>query len=236
MPRIGTRKLYHLIKPALCDAQIKLGRDGLFAYLRNENLLVKPKKIYTKTTYSKHWLKKYPNLLKEHKPTRAEEVFVSDITYVKTEQGTHYLSLTTDAYSRRIMGYELSPEMKASDVAKALKMSVNRRLNTLPAIHHSDGGLQYCSSEYQAALHQANMKPSMTDGYDCYQNALAERINGILKGEFLLYRCKSMKELKKLVEESINIYNKMRPHLSLGMQTPEQVHQKSQPLARLAST
>ncbi len=224
MPQVGTRKLYKLIKPELMERNIKLGRDGLFTYLRLNDLLVKPKKNYTKTTNSKHWMRKHPNLLKEHKATKAEEVFVSDITYLKSDKGTHYLSLTTDAYSRKIMGYELSDEMKASDVVKALKMSIKNKRYSHQAIHHSDRGLQYCSDEYQQALNQHNIMPSMTDGYDCYQNALAERVNGILKQEFLLYQCKDMNELKQLVEESIYTYNEIRPHLSLGMKTPNQVH------------
>lgn len=224
MPQVGTRKLYKLIKPELMERNIKLGRDGLFTYLRLNSLLVKPKKNYTKTTNSKHWMRKHPNLLKELKTTKAEEVFVSDITYLKSDEGTHYLSLTTDAYSRKIMGYELSDEMKASDVVKALKMSIKNKRYSHQAIHHSDRGLQYCSDEYQQALNQHNIMPSMTDGYDCYQNALAERVNGILKQEFLLYQCKDMNELKQLVEESIYIYNEIRPHLSLGMKTPNQVH------------
>lgn len=224
MPQIGTRKLYKLMKPELMERNIKLGRDGLFTYLRLENLLVTPKKSYTKTTNSKHWMRKHPNLLKEHKTQRAEEVLVSDITYIKSDEGTHYLSLTTDAYSRKIMGYELSNEMKASDVVKALNMSIKNKRYSHQSIHHSDRGLQYCSDEYQQVLKKHDIRPSMTDGYDCYQNALAERVNGILKQEFLLYQCKDMNELKQLVDESIYIYNEMRPHLSLGMKTPNQVH------------
>ena len=229
MPRVGTRKLYQLIKPALEAQGIKLGRDALFDYLREERLLVKPRKSYTKTTFSKHWMKKHPNLLKDTSPTAVESVFVSDITYVKSDSGTHYLSLTTDAYSRKIMGYELSDEMKASDVVKALDMTIQNRSLDHAAIHHSDRGLQYCSEEYQSVLREHQLIPSMTDGYDCYQNALAERINGILKQEFLLYQCRDRRELERLVSESITIYNEMRPHLSLGMKTPSQVHnEKSQ--------
>lgn len=224
MPRVGTRKLYQLIKPELIKLDIKLGRDGLFAYLKNEGLLVKPRKSYTKTTHSKHWMRKHPNLLKEYNVKRSEQVFVSDITYLKSDKGTHYLSLTTDAYSRKIMGYELSDEMKATDVVKALDMSIKNRIYSHQAIHHSDRGLQYCSNEYQKVLKKHDIKPSMTDGYDCYQNALAERVNGILKQEFLLYRCKNLDELRQLVDESVYIYNEMRPHLSLGMKTPNQVH------------
>lgn len=189
--------------------------------------MVKPKRSYTKTTFSKHWMKKHPNLLKDKQPSKPKEVFVSDITYVQSAQGVHYLSLETDAYSRKIMVYELSDEMKATDVVKALDMTINNREYQCNTIHHLDRGLQYCSRVYQVKLHENGITPSMTDGYDCYQNALAERINGILKQEFLLYKCQNLKELSELVEESILTYNEMRPHLSLGMETPNQVHKKT---------
>lgn len=229
MPQIGVRKLYRLIKPELEALEIKIGRDALFSYLRSEGLLVKPKRNYVKTTYSKHWMKKHPNLLKDRAPKQPEEIFVSDITYVESSQGVHYLSLVTDAYSRKIVGYELSNEMKAIDVVKALNMAISNRQYSHEAIHHSDRGLQYCSGLYQSTLRKHNIIPSMTDGYDCYQNALAERVNGILKQEFLLYQCNTLDELKQLVRESINIYNEMRPHLSLQMKTPSEVHQTKKP-------
>lgn len=227
MPRIGTRKLYSLLKPKLQEQGIKLGRDALFDYLRDERLLVQPKRSFTKTTNSRHWMKKHPNLLKDYKPRHPEDVLVSDITYVQSDEGVHYLSLVTDAFSRKIMGYELSNEMKATDVVKALDMAIKTRRYGCSCIHHSDRGLQYCSGVYQDRLKQGTIKPSMTDGYDCYQNALAERVNGILKQEFLLYECKDIVELKQLVKESINIYNNMRPHLSLGMRTPSEVYEKA---------
>lgn len=234
MPRLGARKLYHLIKPELEESGIKLGRDGLFEYLREADLLVKPKRSYTKTTFSKHWMRKHPNLLQGVTVDRPEQVFVSDITYVESDEGVHYVSLVTDACTRKIMGYEVSREMKACDVVKALKMATRSRIGAAPLIHHSDRGAQYCSSEYQKVLSDNGITPSMTDGYDCYQNALAERINGILKQEFLLYRCKSFEDLKVLVEQSVSIYNRLRPHLSLGMKTPEEVHEKASSLWELA--
>lgn len=227
MPRIGTRKLYYLIKEELNSLGIKIGRDGLFDYLRSENLLVKPKKNYTKTTNSKHWLKKHPNLLKDFKPVRPEQVFVSDITYVKSRETTHYLSLVTDAFSRKIMGHKLSEDMSAGSVVQALKIAAKKRRTSKPIIHHSDRGIQYCSRIYQNELTKNKIVPSMTDGYDCYQNALAERINGILKQEFLIETCNTGKELKKLIDESIEIYNNKRPHLSLNMKTPNFVHDKT---------
>lgn len=227
MPRLGTRKLYYLIKGDLDGLNIKIGRDGLFDYLRLEKMLVKPKKSYTKTTNSKHWLKKYPYLLKDTKVGRPEQVFVSDITYIKSKERTHYLSLVTDAFSRKIMGYKLSDDMSAENVVQALQKALKHRMTNLSLIHHSDRGLQYCSSVYQNELKLNAIIPSMTEGYDCYQNALAERINGILKQEFLLYQCNTGKELENLIEESIEIYNKKRPHLSLSMKTPNFIHEKT---------
>ncbi len=227
MPRIGTRKLYYLLKPQMERLDIKMGRDALFAYLRSENMLIKRKKNYTKTTDSKHWLRKYPNLMKEEDVERTEQVFVSDITYIKSRERTHYLSLVTDAYSRKIMGYKLSDDMSAENVVQALKMALKQRITNNPLVHHSDRGLQYCSSIYQNELRSRSVTPSMTEGYDCYQNALAERINGILKQEFLIHRCNTGKELDKLINESINTYNDKRPHLSLGMKTPNFVHEKT---------
>lgn len=226
MPRIGTRKLYYLLKDQLDEAGIKLGRDGLFAYLKSESMLIKPKKKYTKTTNSKHWLTKHPNKMEGRQVERPEQYFVSDITYVKSRERTHYLSLVTDAYSRKIMGFELSDDMSAESVVKALKMALSNRDTEKQLIHHSDRGLQYCSSVYQEELKRGHVIPSMTDGYDCYQNALAERVNGILKQEFLFQKCNTGKELKKLVSQSIEIYNSHRPHLSLGYLTPNLVHKQ----------
>ena len=227
MPRLGGRKLYCLLKPQLDELGIKLGRDGFFDYLREHRLLVSPLKRYTKTTQSKHWMKKHPNRLENETLHRAEQAFVSDITYVETDEGVHYLSLVTDAYSRKIMGYEVSDDMRAESVVKALRLAARQRTTRRPLLHHSDRGLQYCSAIYQQELSRHGMTPSMTDGYDCYQNALAERVNGILKQEFLLYKCRTLNDLKELVQESIDIYNRLRPHLSLGMKIPEQVHEKA---------
>ena len=227
LPRLGTRKLYYLLGDLLEQRQIKIGRDGLFNLLRAEGMLVHPKKNYTKTTNSKHWLRKHPNLLKEVQPQSPNEVFVSDITYVKSNERTHYLSLVTDAFSRKIVGYHLSDDMSSENVVMALKMANKERKSDKQTIHHSDRGLQYCSWIYQNELGLHNLIPSMTDGYDCYQNALAERINGILKQEFLIYRCNTGRELTTLIKESVNSYNTLRPHLSLNMKTPDAIHKKT---------
>ena len=227
MPRLGTRKLYYLIKPSLTEQGIKLGRDALFNYLRREQLLIKPKRQFTKTTYTYDWMRKHPNRFTGLVVKRAEQAFVSDITYVRSNEGVHYLSLVTDAYSRKIMGHQLSRQMKANDTVQALHRAAEQRQYQEPLIHHSDRGTQYCSGLYQQALQQYRMTPSMTDGYDCYQNAMAERVNGILKQEFLSERCQSFEALRDLIDESVEIYNGYRPHLSLNMQTPDAVHKKA---------
>jgi len=227
MPRLGGRKLYYLLRERLEENGIKLGRDGFFTLLRQRRLLVPPKRSYIKTTHSKHWMRKHPNLLKELTVERVEQVFVADITYVESGEGVHYLSLVTDACSRKIMGWHLSREMKASDTVQALEMAVKNRVTARQLIHHSDRGLQYCSKLYQEELKKAKIEPSMTDGYDCYQNALAERINGILKMEYLLYKPSSFEELERMVKQSVRIYNELRPHTSLDLQTPESVHRKA---------
>lgn len=226
MPRIGTRKLYYLLKEDLLVHQIKIGRDALFKLLRREHLLIRPKRNYTKTTHSKHWLHKHPNRLLGRSIDQPEQVFVSDITYVKSKQATHYLSLVTDACSRKIMGYKLSDDLGARHMVDALKMTLKNRQGSAKFIHHSDRGLQYCSQEFQEVLQANQGVASMTQGYDCYQNALAERMNGILKGEFLIYQCNTKVELKKLIEQSINTYNELRPHWALNFKTPNFVHEK----------
>lgn len=227
MPRLGTRKVHYLIKKDLEDRSIKLGRDGLFDFLRSEHMLIKPRKSYTKTTWSKHWLRKHPNLTKEITLSRPEQVWVSDITYIPTRAGNTYLSLITDAYSRKIVGHHLSDDLRTEGVSKALQMAIKGRRTNLSLIHHSDRGLQYCSAEYQKVLDDHQIQPSMTDGYDCYQNALAERINGILKDEFLLTTCSDRDQLNQVITESVQIYNAKRPHMKLNYKTPTFVHEKS---------
>lgn len=227
LPRLGTRKLHHQLKSKWEHQGLKIGRDKLFAFLKAEQLLIKRKRSYTKTTMSKHWLHKYPNLLKTMKPSAAEQVWVSDITYIQMRKQYAYLALITDAFSRKIVGYSVNPDLRTEGVIKALNMAIKTRKTQSPLIHHSDRGLQYCSAQYQAVLNRFKITPSMTDGYDCYQNATAERVNGILKDEFLLTKASDINELDKMVYQSIQLYNHRRPHLSLCMRTPENEHKKS---------
>ena len=227
LPKVGTRKLHHLLRDDLEYWGIKLGRDRLFDLLRQNRLLIQPRRQYRKTTHSKHWMRKSPNLYQSLEVTEPEQAFVSDITYLESAEGVHYLSLVTDAGSRKIMGYHLSDDMKAESVSRALIEAISNRITTKPLIHHSDRGLQYCSAHYREILEDNNIASSMTDGYDCYQNALAERVNGILKNEFLTHKYQTRKDLEIVLRESVHAYNTLRPHLSLGMKTPEEVHKKA---------
>lgn len=226
LPRLGTRKLYYRLGKQIRSQGIKIGRDALFDFLRSEHMLIKPKHAYHKTTNSKHWLHKYPNLLKDKKATRPNEVWVSDITYIDTKAETAYLSLITDAYSRKIVGYHLHHSLHTDGLAAAMQMAVKHEPINAPLIHHSDRGLQYCSAQYQGLLAKHNIIPSMTDGYDCYQNALAERVNGIIKNEFLVIKPKDIQEAALMIKEAVNRYNCRRPHLALSYQTPQIFHQQ----------
>ncbi len=227
-PRIGTRKLHYLLKQKFDQTGLKLGRDSLFDVLRRARLLVGPKRCYKKTTHSKHHLHKHPNLVKSApRPTMAEQLWVADITYIDTVETTGYLSLVTDAHSRRIMGYHLHPSLHTDGVAKALLMALRQRKTDRKLIHHSDRGIQYCAATYQRIHDRYGITCSMTDGYDCYQNALAERINGILKTELLTTRAQDLKQAEKMIRQAISIYNTERPHMALEYKTPDAVHRAS---------
>lgn len=227
-PRIGTRKLHYLLRAPMATAGMKLGRDALFRTLKRLQLLVPPQRAFHKTTDSFHRFYKHPNLLKGQSSatvaTRPEQVWVADITYVPTRTRCVYLSLVTDAYSRKIVGYHVHASLQTEEVAEALKMALRYRQGRAPLVHHSDRGIQYCAAAYQALHERHGLTCSMTDGYDCYQNALAERINGILKTEFLLYRPQDLAQAKQMVAQSVGIYNQERPHLALQYKTPDAVH------------
>jgi transposase InsO family protein len=222
MPRLGTRKLHYLLK----QNNISVGRDYLFQLLREEGLLVLKRKKYTITTNSKHWLRKYPNLIKEISLVRPEQLWVADITYMDTKNGNLYLHLITDAYSKQIMGYELCNNMEAASTLKALQMAIeNRQYKNSSLIHHSDRGLQYCSKLYTSCLIQNGITISMTENGDPYENAIAERVNGILKDEFgLSDRMEDIFDAELQTDQSIITYNNHRPHLSCSMLTPAQMH------------
>lgn len=226
-PRLGTRKLHYLLRQRP-KAPLYVGRDRLFRILRCARLLVMPKRAYHKTTHSHHRFYRHPNLLKagDHQVIASgpEQVWVADITYLPLQTGTAYVSLVTDAWSRKIVGYHVHDSLHTRHVAGAFKMALAGRRTAEPLVHHSDRGIQYCSHEYQLLHQRYGVRCSMTDGYDCYQNALAERVNGILKMEYLLSRPKDIEQAKKMVRESVEIYNTRRPHLSLQYKTPDEVH------------
>jgi transposase InsO family protein len=228
LPRLGTRKLYYLIKGQLEARRIKFGRDKLFELLKECNLLIYPQRRYIQTTMSKHWMKKWPNIIKDKSITGSDQVWVSDITYIKTEQGNCYLNMITDVYSRKIVGYALDNTMQTESMIKALEMATKQKVNQeVQTIHHSDRGLQYCSKEYVELTAKNNIKLSMTENPDPYENALAERMNRTIKEEFGLNRkLKNKEQVAQLLKESINLYNQYRPHLALMMRTPEEIYQK----------
>lgn len=230
LPRIGTRKIQHLIQQELIDKGVKCGRDKLFSLMRLHKLLIIPQRQYVQTTFSKHWMHKYPNSIKFLPITAPEQVWVSDITYIKTIDGTSYLTLITDAFSRKIVAYNISKNMTAVECSKALKSAIKSRIyleNNL--IHHSDRGLQYCSKEYVETAQKANIKISMTETSSPYDNALAERMNKTIKEEFCLNNKILKREvLNQVIDEAIQLYNEYRPHLSLNYYTPSQIHKNPQ--------
>jgi len=226
MPRLGTRKLYELLHGEFAERQLKVGRDKLFTILRHKGLLMARRRRYTKTTDSRHWMHKYPNLVKDLPLERPEQVFVSDITYIATDEGYNYLSLVTDAASKKIMGYALREDLSGQGCLEALAMALGRRTTEAPLIHHSDRGLQYCCKDYVEMLSEHEVGISMTENGDPYENAIAERVNGILKEEFYLSETfASHTQAAKHIAQSIEIYNTQRPHMSCQMMIPEQAHQ-----------
>jgi putative transposase len=228
LPRLGTRKLYHLLKKTFKTEGIAIGRDRLFDLLRDEGLLIAKKKKFTKTTDSKHWMRKYANLIKGMQVKRPEQLWVADITYIALADQYCYLHLITDAYSKMIMGYCLSETLAASCTIKALEMALKTRRYTGSLIHHSDRGLQYCSTGYVKILQQNNINISMTEDGSPYDNAIAERINGILKDEFGLDEVfENYQQLKLQVAQSIHLYNHERPHESNYLLTPHKMHKQS---------
>lgn len=208
------------------EHQIKMGRDGLFNLLSINNLLVKKRKRRIHTTNSFHWLHKYPNLIKEFVPTASNQLWVSDITYWKINSGNLYISLITDAFSHKIVGYQVAETLAAIESVQALKMALSALQTPIKQlIHHSDRGIQYCSSEYVKLLQDNNIKISMTENGDPLENALAERVNGILKDEYLeCYSIANINEAKMLIDSVVKLYNDERPHMSIGNMVPSDVH------------
>ena len=226
-PRIGTRKLYFLLNKSLKD--LKIGRDKFLNILRANHLLVIPKRAYHVTTNSHHRFRKHENQILDLEIQRPEQVWVSDITYIGKRENPFYLSLITDAYSKKIVGYNVADNMNTESTLIALQRALKQRKNKeLPLIHHSDRGLQYCANAYQNLLLKKKIKCSMTQNSDPYENAVAERINGILKQEFFIDNFnQTLPITTSLVKNAIEIYNEKRPHYSNYMLTPNQMHKQS---------
>lgn len=224
--KIGTLKLHHMLREPLGKHDIKIGRDYLFKLMKDHSLHIRKRKRKTVTTNSKHWMHKYNNLIKELVIEYAEQVWVSDITYIQLRKEWGYLSLITDAYSRKIMGWAFRKDLSSQGCIDALRMAINEReYPGRKLIHHSDRGSQYCSKAYVDILVGENIAVSMTENGDPYENAIAERVNGILKEEFDLYGAQAgLRETTIKIRNNIQVYNQMRPHASCDYLTPEQAH------------
>lgn len=225
---MGGKKVFGKLKQDITNAGIKCGRDQFLRILKENCLQVKRKRVYVKTTRSQHIYRKFPNIIKDLDIRRSEQVFVSDITYIKTSEGFLYLFLITDAYSKQIMGWDLSDNLKTLNAKKALKMALkNRQYPERELIHHSDRGLQYCHPSYIDMLQRNNIKVSMTDKYDPYENAVAERVNGILKTEYEIGGgFVGFQDALREIKHAIWLYNTDRPHLSCHGLEPAKAHKK----------
>ena len=226
--RMGTRKLYEMLHPFMQDHAIKMGRDALFNVLSANHMLVRKRKRRIKTTNSYHWLRKYPNLIRDFVPTGINQLWVSDITYWKLGDHPTYISFITDVYSHKSVGYQLADTMEAIESVKALQMALSAMgaESHLNLIHHSDRGIQYCSQAYIKLLKESRIQISMTENGDPLENAVAERVNGIIKDEYLdNYQVTAISEAKELLASVVNLYNNERPHMSISNFTPNQIHQ-----------
>lgn len=232
--RTGGRKLLEMVKERVDQEQL-MGRDAFFDLLRSHGLHVRKRKFRAVTTNSFHWLHKYPNLIKGLSPERSNHLWVSDITYINTDNGFLYLYLVTDAYSRKIIGWHLSDNLGSDNAILALFMAISQLpANCTEIIHHSDRGIQYCSLKYVKILQSHGIKISMTENGDPYENAIAERVNGILKTEWLYdMNLHDYTESREAIEQIIRIYNTERLHSSIEMLTPEQAHSCTGKLKRI---
>lgn len=227
-PRLGGLKLHSMLKGQLAAADVSIGRDRFFEALRNQALLLEPLPKAPRTTNSNHSLPVFTNLIKDLEITAPNQVWVSDITYIRTHEDFVYLSLITDKYSRKVVGYHVGKTLQTRDSLKALHMAMAQLPEGVHPIHHSDRGCQYCSHEYVKALKERGMGISMTEEDHCAENAMAERVNGILKQEYFLnYTFQNVRQVCKAVEEAVWLYNNRRPHRSLELSTPEYIHKKA---------
>jgi putative transposase len=227
-PREGGRKIYQALQTDAQLSALKIGRDKLFDILREHDMLVHRKRSYIKTTDSRHRFYKYGNLIKELEIVRPNQVWASDITYIRTVKGHCYMALITDMYSRKIVGYDVSDSLELAGCLRAFKRARRQACPAPGLIHHSDRGFQYCSNQYVGQLRKHQVKISMTEENHCYENAMAERVNGILKDEFYLDQCFMNVDVARIAcENAIQIYNSKRLHLSLKYKTPDEVFKMS---------
>jgi putative transposase len=232
-PKLGGRKLLLLLQPFMETHHISMGRDAFFDLLRFNGLLnAKRRRSKPRTTFSDHWLKKYPNLISNLTPAMANGVWVSDITYIELCAGNGYLSLVTDAYSRKIVGYHLSDRLSAAGTVLALQMAIGSCSDTSGLIHHSDRGVQYCCNDYVDILKENTIAISMTQSSDPRDNAIAERVNGILKTELLAEVFTDITDARAAIAQAVNTYNYLRTHNSIDMLTPAIAHSRRGQLKR----
>ena len=227
-PRMGCRKLKVVLEPDLADAGVSIGRDRLFEVLRNSDLLVPPPRKSCRTTDSRHCLPLFPNIVAKLEPTAPNQIWVSDITYVRTDSSFVYLALITDRYSRKIVGHHCGDSLEALGCIEALERALAELPPECHPIHHSDRGCQYCCHDYVKRLWQRSLKVSMTEIDHCAENAHAERVNGILKLEYGVGATfRDAAQAKQAVDQAVWLYNNRRPHTSLEMRCPAQVHEKA---------
>jgi transposase InsO family protein len=226
-PRLGGKKLYVLLTPKLPEAGVEIGRDRFFNVLAKQGLLLEPLPKAPRTTNSRHSLPVFRNLVTEMELSGPNQAWVSDITYIRTDEGFLYLSLITDAWSRKIVGYHAGDTLETEGCLRALERAVKELVEGMFPVHHSDRGCQYCSHVYTGRLRDYGLGISMTDKMHCYENAKAERVNGILKQEYYLGGCfRTKKQAVEAVEQAVCLYNTRRPHLALKYKTPETVHRE----------
>jgi putative transposase len=233
-PRVGGLKLHEMMEAFMEDHDIYIGRDLLFDLLRENDLLNgRRRRSQPRTTDSNHWMRRYPDLIRNIKLSRADELWVSDITYIHlTKKKFAYLSLVTDAYSRKIVGFCMNNDLSADGPVTALEMALKGRVNEEPLIHHSDRGSQYCSDGYISLLRSGAISISMTQSGNPRDNAIAERVNGILKQELLEEVYPSIKQAQQSTVIAIDTYNRIRPHSSVDMMTPDKAHTQTGQIRR----
>ena len=227
-PRLGGRKLLQILGGELAEADVNVGRDRFFEVLAENDLLVSPKPKRPRTTQSRHTLPVFRNLLRDRQPTAPNQVWVSDLTYIRTDEGFMYAAVIMDKFSRKIVGSHIGDSLEAVGCLKALEAALAELAANRFPIHHSDRGCQYCCHEYVRRLRQRGLSISMTEQNHCYENAQAERVIGILKQEYELdatFRAK--RQAVRCFEQAVGLYNNRRPHLSLNYAVPEQVHRQA---------